>query len=410
MKTSRPETVAERSKTRTAQPQTSEDAAPQVLGEAEFKAHFGEGLQSIIDVDKWPTGLDWEAAVERFRTEISFAVKQEAELRDKIRDTLLPQLGRGPGDPAAGVFRARPDELAAVHGGLLFPGNVEAVDGTSVSYDSLPIGITQIGVALVSYGGSSATFAQRIYRKDIPVRSGDPLKEAISFLQKRDSEQAVDAPRAIAELTRRGIMAYAERKILLDKSDAEWRLGHGNPCPYELLTGSGHMDLLDSALEVLSRLIRDHKKFVFVPSAPRERALLTIGNALDAGEYAIIEPMHLRMMKIVEEGHYSAEYKAKAISFVNECGPDVLLGLFRVSEMAPPYIFYAHRQHVHIAARIAMADSIVRPERGFPMLIDVADVTCRSAFGADGFMGLIHDAYARSGGLLRYFGERDTRR
>jgi hypothetical protein len=44
------------------------------------------------------------------------------------------------------------------------------------------------------------------------------------------------------------------------------------------------------------------------------------------------------------------------------------------------------------------------------MLIDVADTTCKSAFGAAGFVGLIQDAYSQAGIPVKYFGERDGRR
>src|SRR5262249_1614245 len=155
--------------------------------------------------------------------------------------------------------------------------------------------------------------------------------------------------------------------------------GHGSPCPYELLTGSGQMSLLHASLDVLRRLIKEQKKFVFVPSAPGERGLLTLGSALAAGEYAVLDSLEKRSARIVEGGHYGGDHQRRALKLVEAAGPGVLSALFRASESSPPYLFYAHREHVHLAARVAMADSILRPERGFPMLIDVADVTCRSA-------------------------------
>jgi hypothetical protein len=169
------------------------------------------------------------------------------------------------------------------------------------------------------------------------------------------------------------------------------------------------MRLLEASLEVLRRLIQ-LGRFVFVPSAPGERGLLTIGNALTAGEYVIVDTVESQMKRIVEGGHYAGKYKDKAMDFVAECGPQVMRGLYCASEQSPPYLFYAHVEHVHLAARIAIADSILRPARGFPMLIDVADVTCKSAFGSAGFVGLIHDAYTQAGVPMKYFGERETRR
>jgi hypothetical protein len=138
--------------------------------------------------------------------------------------------------------------------------------------------------------------------------------------------------------------------------------------------------------------------------------LLTLGNALAAGEYAIIDSIESRIESIVENGHYGQEHKEHVLHFVHTYGPKILYGLYCASEHSPAYLFYAHEKHVHLAARIAIADSILRPARGFPMLIDVADATCSSAFGAAGFLGLIHDAYAQAGLPLKYLGERDTRR
>lgn len=406
-------TITERNQARPVAPALDDAEVDALVGDQEYQASFGENLERTLDVDTWATGLDWEGAVARLKTEIRSAVEREEALRRLVRDELLPKIGKASGAPAeAGVYRTTPEEIAKVHEGLLFPGRVEAVDGTSASHDTLPLGITQIGVAIVSYGGVSATFAQRVFRKEIAGKTTDPVKAAFEVIDRRDGRSGVGQSDGMSELARRGIMTYAERKILIDKSDAEWRLGHGAPVPYELLTGSGSMRLLEASLEVLGRVIR-HERFVFVPSAPGERGLLTLGNALAAGEYAVIGTIERRIEAVVSNGHYATkkhDYKGEALKFVREYGPEVLYGLYCASEQSPPYLFYGHRKHIHLAARVAIADSILRPARGFPMLIDVADATCKSAFGAAGFVGLIHGAYSQAGVPLKYFGERDTRR
>lgn len=410
---SRPEkaTVAERGAGRPTSPSPETDAQDTLLGDREYEEAFGEDLARTLDVDTWATGIDWEGAVARLREEIAAAVNREESLRDIVRREVLPKIGRAPGaHKDAGVYLARPNEIGKVHEGLLFPGLVEAVDGTSSSHDTLPLGITQIGIAVVSYGGTSATFAQRVYRKEVAGRTSDPFRAALEVIDRRDARSGVDQKDGLSELARRGIMTYAERKILLDKATAPWRIGHGAPAPYELLTGSGNMRLLEASLDVLRKMILDLKQFVFIPSAPGERGLLTIGNALLPGEYVILNSLEGVIERIVEKGHYAAEHKENARQFVRDCGPHVMYGIYCASEHSPPYMFYAHREHVHTAARIAIADSILRPARGFPMLIDVADVTCKSAFGAAGFLGLIHDAYSQAGVPMRYFGERETRR
>jgi hypothetical protein len=406
-------TVTERAQAQPVAPALDDPELETLVGDQEYEASFGEDLERTLDVDTWATGLDWEGAIARLKTEIRSAVEREEALRRIVRDELLPRIGKAPGAPVeAGVYRATPEEIAKVHEGLLFPGQVEAVDGTSASHETLPLGITQIGVAVVSYGGVSATFAQRVFRKEIAGKGADPMKAAFEIIDRRDGRSGVGQSDGMSELARRGIMTYAERKILIDKANAEWRLGHGAPVPYELLTGSGSMRLLEASLEVLGRVIK-HERFVFVPSAPSERGLLTLGNALGAGEYAVIGTIERRIAAVVENGHYATkrhDYKGEALKFVRQYGPQVLYGLYCASEQSPPYLFYGHRKHIHMAARIAIADSILRPARGFPMLIDVADSTCKSAFGSAGFVGLIHDAYSQAGVPLKYFGERDTRR
>jgi hypothetical protein len=217
----------------------------------------------------------------------------------------------------------------------------------------------------------------------------------------------------LAELARRGIMAYAERAVLLDRSEAVWRMGHGNPTPYELVTGSGMPDLLRASLEIMKRLVLECPRFVFVPSSTTARELLTIGNALQPLEYAIVDTNQSSLDRIAQ-GHYRGEgwgdLKKAVDEFVDECGPKIVVGMYRASSLAPAQMFYAHVSHAHEAALIAMADSVLQEHRGFPMLIDLADGVCRASFGADTFAASTQLAYAQAGEPFRYFSERKTRR
>ena len=52
--------------------------------------------------------------------------------------------------------------------------------------------------------------------------------------------------------------------------------------------------------------------------------------------------------------------------------------LYRATRLAPAQLFYAHADHAHLAAHIALADSVLQEQRGFPLLIDLADHVCRS--------------------------------
>jgi hypothetical protein len=290
--------------------------------------------------------------------------------------------------------------LKTVFESLLFPGRVEAVSSIVAAHDSLSLGITQIGVSAVGYGGRSGTFSQRVFRKDMTARNQDALRVAQACIDRRHERGQRDL---LSDLARRGIRAYAERAILVDRSKAEWRMGQGNPCSREMLSGSNYMPLLRASLGVLERLILEHKKFVFVPRVLNEQGYLTIGDALKAGEYAILHTIEADSTLFVERWHYDVGI-GEALEFVRKCCPNVFVGLFRASEQAPPRLFYAHREHVHMAAHIALADSILRPERGFPMLLDVADASCRGVFGPESFLGLVNDAYTRAGATFHYTG------
>ena len=100
-------------------------------------------------------------------------------------------------------------------------------------------------------------------------------------------------------------MSYGERAVLLHRSNAVWRMGHGNPIPYELLTGAGCFELMVASLTVLRELIEKHQKFVFVASEPRERLLLTIGNALGPMQYAIVGTLKERLESWLHQDRFA---------------------------------------------------------------------------------------------------------
>jgi hypothetical protein len=292
----------------------------------------------------------------------------------------------------------------------LFNGGVEACDGTIAYHDTLPLTIAQIGVCLVSYAGEQGSWVQRIFRRDLRDRARDPVDRVLETLERRKRRSGVDDARrtdVLSELLRRGLMTYAERAVLLEKARAPWRMGHGQPAPYELLTGSGNMELLLASLDALRRLLLDHKRVVFVPSAPADRVLLTIGEALHPLEFAIVEALGPRIRDVIVRGNLRGRYRDAAVEFYDDVASQFVVGVFRASDSVPPYLFYAHVDHAQEAALVAMADSVLQAHRGFPVLIDLADSACRSTFG--GFESTVQASYGASGRPLAYLRERETR-
>jgi hypothetical protein len=370
---------------------------PQAIGQdanvteaREFHSSFGETLDAALDLNTW-----------------------QDELRERVRNIVFPRLkARDRAPKGAGVFRPDVADIEKTHRGLLFNGQVEACDGTSVPFDSLPITIIQIGISTVSYRGDQGSWVHRLYRRDLRLGGNDPVAETLDVLEQRQKRASYDAGSRkdkLSELARRGVMTFAERSVLMDMCQAPWRMGHGNPAPYELLTGASMKELLDKSLLLLSRLV-EHQRFVFVPSAPADRLSLTIGNALHFPEYAIIDTLEDDIIRVAETGHYWPGYGKRVEEFGHVHGKHIVKGVFRASEMGPAQMFYAHIDRAHEAALIALADSVLQDVRAFPMLIDLADQFCRTTFGRETLTAPTQTAYAEAGEPFRYATERRSRR
>jgi hypothetical protein len=385
----------------------------------DFEATHGEPLSQTLDLDTWRQGPDFADFYRRMREEVSEAVRHESHHQREYRRSVFPKLRHRPGaPPEAGVWRTAPRRVAEVHRRVLFNGGVEACDGTVAVLDTIPVTVTQIGVCLVSYRGNEGTWGHRLFRRDLRERGTDSIEEALEVLERRHERDRESGDHGglrrrdrLSDLARRGIMAYAERAALLDRSTAPWRMGHGSPCPYELLTGSGLAELLRQGLELMRRLI-DHQKFVFVPSDTTDRWLVTLGHALRPLEYAIVDDVTRKLAGVADGGYrgeWGGEMKENVHDFVRTYGPQVVVGLYRASRFAPAQVFYAHRDHAHQAALIALADSVLQEHRGFPLLIDLADGICSATYGGGAFATAARAAYAEAGEPFRYMGERQTR-
>lgn len=97
------------------------------------------------------------------------------------------------------------------------------------------------------------------------------------------------------------------------------------------------------------------------------------------------------------------------MKFRDEIASQVLYGVYRASWHAPPQVFYAHREYFETAARIAIADSVLLPDRGFPVLIDLADRACKAVYGGGSLTELANAAYAKVGPPFRFQSERANR-
>lgn len=149
---------------------------------------------------------------------------------------------------------------------------------------------------------------------------------------------------------------------------------------------------------------------MFIPSSAADRLALTIGNALRPLEYAIIDTLEDSIFRLADTGKYWPGYEERVREFGREHGKNIIKGVFRASELAPAQMFFAHVDCAHEAALIALADSVLQDDRGFPMLIDLADTLCRTTFGRETLVAPTQTAYAEAGEPFRYLTERQSRR
>jgi hypothetical protein len=377
----------------------------------------GEPLAQVLDMRTWTGGADLAALYASLREAVTESVEWERRLRDPIRQVVLNHLGSAAKAPAAaGLYRVTPDEIERLHRGLLFNGGIEACDGTVAVHDSLILSVLQIGISLVAYQGNQGTWVQRFYQRDLRAHHGDPIEEAKAMLWQRSRSSSSDGDEGSApsRLFSRALMEYAERAALLELSERRWRMGHGNPIPVTLWRPASR-ELVRATANVTRRLIKEQPRFVYVVSEPSDRFLLTLGDALEPGEFAVVESLETRhpytdtgLEAFAGLRGYSEERRMVA-EMLRDVRADVVVGVFRAAEHAPARVFYAHRDFACEAAAIAIADSLLQPLRGFPMLIDLADLVCRHTFDSGSFKGTLTDAYAAAGEPTRYLGERETR-
>ena len=348
------------------------------------------------------------------------AVQRESELHAEIRAKVFPRLKAGENLPKhAGVHSANLDIIKQVHQGLLFNGGVEASDGHIRTHFTTPLTIYQIGVSLVSYQGNQGTWCQRLFHHDLRQKSGDLIHELLGVLERRSQRSNERA--GMGELVQKAMMQYGERAILLRRSEATWRMGHGNPVTYEMLTGGGNLQLMMEATNVLRELIERHQKFVFVASEPRDHFLMTLGHALHPMEFAIVRTLDEELQDWLHQQRFAfhvgrdLSWDCESIPatqwiprFIKTVASKVVVGLYRATRFAPAQKFYAHVDHADLAAHIVLADSMMQEHRGFPLLADMARRLCQTEFG-ETLDELAEAAYAAAGVPWRYSSDKSIR-
>jgi len=367
----------------------------------DFKKAYGEDFSKTIDIDTWRIGENLAELYPLIEKELIQARKDEVKNHHTFRDTIFPKIKELKHVPNAGLHSIVENKeiIEKIHRGFLFNGAVTACGSVSAVYDSVPISITQIGICLINYDKQYGSYSHRLFRRDLHFKSDDPIREAIELIERRKGNNVDGENRGqLSALAVRGIKTYAERAILFEKSTSRWLLGNGSPTPYELMTGfwASRKEMKDRSIALMQKMVLDHQRFVYVQSSERTPDLWTFGNALNPYEYLVIDTLEDKLTRMVEMGGTRGEFREAYTQFAKEVGSKIAFGVYRVSRQSPPKIFYCHIDHIQTAALIAMSDSALQMHVGSPMLLDLADSFCKTAFGKADFIASIEQAYAKA--------------
>lgn len=239
----------------------------------DFQRAYGINFSDAIDIDSWKIGENLAELYPLIENEIIKSKKDEASTHKTIRDTVFPRIQEKANVEYAGLHaNLESQTIQKVHRGFLFNQAVTACGSVSAVHDTVPISITQIGVCLVNYQGQHGSYSHRLFRRDLRHKSEDYVQETLKLLEKRESSSSSKNNRAqLSKLAVRGIKAYAEKAILLDKSDSKWLMGSGSPTPYELMTGfwASRTEMKDRSIDLMRKMLLDHKRFVYIQSCAR---------------------------------------------------------------------------------------------------------------------------------------------
>ena len=387
----------------------SNNSVGNALSVDDFQKAFGENFSDAIDINTWNIGANLAELYPLIESEWLQAKTDENKNQKIFRQTVFPRIKEVGNVPFAGLHDDVNDVkllLDKMHRGFLFNGAVTACGSTHVIFNTVPLTITQIGICLVNYERQHGSYSHRLFRRDLRFKSDDPIQEALDLIEKRRSDDnAGDKRNAMSTLAVRGIKAYTERAILLEKKDAKskWLLGNGSPAPYELMTGfwGSKKEMKDKSIALMSRMILEHQRFVYVHSCEKFPDLWTLGNALLPFEYLILGSLEDDLVRRVDLGGTRGVIRESYAAFAKEVGSKIVRGIYRVSKQGQPQIFYGHIDHIRTAALIAMADSAFQLHSGSPMLLDLASKLCQMNFSKNDLFSSIQQASIKAEAKLR---------
>ena len=383
--------------------------------ESEIDETFDNSLsfESIVDPNNWkPPGEYYRTMPAAARAAVSRVVESDGQVRRELREVFFPQLVRE--NKNFLWEKAVPQYIELLQRKRLYTGEVVAADGTLAKYETLSLVGAQIAISRVSYQGTTGQFVSNImhWGKELPRNTS--AADIVAALNSRGEELKNKIPNIFLY----ALMTYKERQVLLESPPGTFKLIQGPLFPHEMLSGSGKQHILLPCLNLIGAMI-DDGAYAMIVSHDSHRDLLSLGLALDAGEYIVVRTGEEILNHYLDSAHYTdtaiPQYGGKSQKqvfndFKESYGQKVVQGVLRAHPMSPPYVFYCNKDRMEEAVHMLLADAANTGPRGFPLLVDLADQYCSGAFCASEYTNHLNAEFARaSGGSGIYQAERSTR-
>jgi hypothetical protein len=309
-------------------------------------------IGALLDAAPW-TGM--EEHLDGLRERVDTSVRTARDLRRRYREELL----RDEPDLASKIRRPS-DRAIKWATSLLRTGTVAAADGTLAGVPLLGGSKIQVGVVIVSNSGEVVELVTRVFEVELSSGASD-ARGFFSNLRKA---------RNVSNLLSRAVMAYGERKLLLEH-EADWRMIHGELVPYELRTGAGNPgDNLGPAFQLIYDYVGS-ENFIAVSESSEDLDILNAAILLEPGEYLELKTLEDDLRVFLEGDEEIARAGAKFNphdasrfrEFIQRAGPQVAILLIKAGQR--PFFLECHKDRTEEAAALFLADSLWT--RGLPV-------------------------------------------
>jgi hypothetical protein len=355
----------------------------------------------VTEFDKYLDASNWKTMNEHFTSfsssldqNIDIAIQKDrtAELRQWMEDNL--------------VIKREDVLIQEKVKADLMSGQVVGVDGTCADCDLIAGFQARIAIVAVNYKNNRAEYVSYISEPFIDYAI-ESVKGALEFLRKKGTGQ-----QGLTSAHIRAIMLFKERDFALSRPE-KFKMVQGDILPYELRTGQGRLRGLRSCLS-LGRKLLNEQNIVAVQATTNKQELRWIGNALKPGEYvklydyARLLDAYLHGDDFTQPAHFNDEDTRMFDEFNEEVRTKFSVGVYKAKNRA--YVFYAPTTNFDLLANLILLDSRFQPLRGFPLLLDYADIICSKLFAAGDFGRTIEFKLAKKKVLESEANERSLRR